>query len=44
MAPPRLRTRARQAGQRWLVGYARWTWTHRPHRQAVGLIEQQRQP
>jgi hypothetical protein len=40
---PRLRTRARQAGKRWLVGCARWTWTHRPRRQAVGLIQQKRQ-
>jgi hypothetical protein len=41
---PRLRTRARQAGQRWLVGGAHWSWTHRTRRQAVGLVEQERQP
>jgi hypothetical protein len=27
---PRLRTRARQAGQRWAVGCARWAWVRRP--------------
>ena len=41
---PRLRTRARQTGQRWATGGARWAWTHRPRRQAVGLIKQERQP
>jgi hypothetical protein len=35
---------ARQAGQRWVVGCARWAWTHRPRRQADGLVEQERQP
>jgi hypothetical protein len=34
--------RARRAGQRWLVGCARWTWTPRPRRQAVGLVQQER--
>jgi hypothetical protein len=35
---------ARQAGQRWATGAARWAWTHhRPRRQAV-LIEQERRP
>jgi hypothetical protein len=36
--PPRLRTRARQAGQRWVVGCARWAWSHRPHRQAARVL------
>jgi hypothetical protein len=26
------------------VGCARWAWTHRPRRQAVGLVQQERQP
>jgi hypothetical protein len=30
-------------GQRWVVGCARWGWTHRPRRQAVGLVQQERQ-
>jgi hypothetical protein len=34
----RLRTRARQAGQRWAVGCARWAWAHRPHRRATVVV------
>jgi len=41
---PRLRTRARQASQRWAVGCARWAWAHRPHRQAVVVAEREGQP
>ena len=41
---PRLHTRARRAEQRWVVGCARWVWTHRPRRQAVGLVQQLRRP
>jgi hypothetical protein len=41
---PPLRTRARRAGQRWATGGARWAWTHRPRRQAVGPVQQERQP
>jgi hypothetical protein len=41
---PRLRTRARQASQRWAVGCARWAWTHRPHRQARVLAERESRP
>jgi len=29
--------------ERWVVGCARWAWTHRPRRQAVGLVEKERQ-
>jgi len=31
---PRLRARARRAGQRWVAGGAGWAWIHRPRRQA----------
>jgi hypothetical protein len=41
---PRLRTRARQASQRWAVGCARWAWTHRPHRQDRVLAERESRP
>jgi hypothetical protein len=41
---PRLRTRARQASQRWAVGCARWAWTHRPRRQARVLAERESRP
>jgi hypothetical protein len=41
---PRLRTRARQAGNSKATGGAHWAWTHRPRRQAVGLVQQERQP
>ncbi len=42
---PRLRTRARQASQRWAVGCARWAWARRPHRQAtVVAAEREGQP
>ena len=27
-----------------VVGCARWAWTHRPRRQAVGLVHQERRP
>jgi hypothetical protein len=36
LAPTPAGTRARRAGQRWVVGCARWAWTHRPRRQAGG--------
>jgi hypothetical protein len=35
---PRLRTRARQASQRWAVGCAGWAWAHRPHRRAAVVV------
>jgi hypothetical protein len=35
---PRLRTRVRQASQRWVVGCARWAWSRRPHRRAVAVM------
>jgi len=38
LAPTPAGTRSRRAGQRWVVGGARWAWTHRPRRQAVGLV------
>ena len=42
---PRLRTRARQASQRWAVGCARWTWARRPRRRAAGVVaEREGQP
>jgi hypothetical protein len=42
---PRLRTRARQAGQRWAVGCVRWAWARRPHRRpAPALAEREGQP
>jgi hypothetical protein len=44
LAPTPADIRARRAGQRWVVGCARWAWTHRPRRQAVGLVEQELQP
>jgi hypothetical protein len=35
---PRLRTRARQAGQRWAVGCVRWAWSRQPHRRAAVVV------
>jgi hypothetical protein len=35
---PRLRTRARLAGQRWAVGCARWAWARRPRRRAAAVV------
>jgi hypothetical protein len=37
--PTRLRTRARRAGQRWMVGGARWAWQQRPRRPAGAVIQ-----
>jgi hypothetical protein len=36
--PQRLRTRVRQASQRWAVGCVRWAWARRPHRRAVRVV------
>ncbi len=41
---PRLRTRARRAGQRWAAERLRRTWAHRPHRPAATLTQRQGQP
>jgi hypothetical protein len=41
---PRMRIRARQAGQRWVVGGARWAWTHRPHRPTGALVQRESRP
>jgi hypothetical protein len=41
---PRLRTRARQTAQRWVVGCAHWAWARRPHRQARVPAERESQP
>jgi hypothetical protein len=42
--PPRLHVRVGRAGQRWAVGCARAAWARRPRRQAVALVERERQP
>jgi hypothetical protein len=42
---PRLRTRARLAGQRWAVDCARWAWARRPRRRAAVVVaEREGQP
>jgi hypothetical protein len=42
---PRLRTRVRQASQRWAVGCGRWVWARRPHRRtAVVMAEREGRP
>ncbi len=41
---PRLRTRARRAGQRWAAEQVRRTWAHRPHRPAGTLAKREARP
>ncbi len=42
--PPSLPVRAARAGRRWTANGARWVWARRPRRQAVALVEKERQP
>jgi hypothetical protein len=42
--PPRLRTRARQAGRRWAAGGVRWAWTHRPRRPTGAVLQRESRP